>query len=845
MSVCVRFKEVVCRFNPVIYKQKISNLLQMKVLKFGGSSVATPQRIQSVIEIIRPCLDSNVAVVFSAFGGVTDTLIQISSFALAGNNAYKEKLAEIETRHLDAVRELVSVQKQSSILAHVKIKMNELEDVLHGVYLVKERTPRTLDYIMSFGERLSAYIIAEAMKDNGIKAAYLDARTVIRTDDNFGQARVDFETTNRNIAEHFGKQQAVQIITGFIGSAESGETTTLGRSGSDYTAAIFAAALGAEALEIWTDVDGMMTADPRLVKKSFTVPQMSYEEAMELSHFGAKVIFPATMQPAMVNRIPIWIKNTFNPSFRGTVIHADSANGKLIKGISSMNGISLLNVQGSGLLGVVGVSMRLFATLARERINVILISQASSEHSICLAVESAFAKAAKAAVEKEFQHEIRGEEIDEVQVQSGLSIVAVVGDGMKHSPGTSGRMFAALGKNGINVVAIAQGSSERNISAVVRQDDIAKALNALHEAFFLSDRKLLNLFLVGTGLIGSSLLQMIGEQFQKLASENLLEVNVAGIANSRKMLFHEDGLKMNVAIGEMKTTGESMSMDSYVARMLALNLPNSIFVDCTSSEEVTNHYEEILNANISIVTPNKKGNSGSLGKYRALRAAALSRGVKFLFETNVGAGLPVINTLNDLLLSGDKVISIEGVLSGTLNYIFSTYSEGKKFSDVVKDAKSRGYTEPDPRDDLSGMDVARKILILSREAGLPLELTDIKIQNLVPADCGGDISVDEFFRRLEKHDDHYQKLLAEASAKGEKLRYKAVLSDGSVKVQLGSVDNQHPFYSLSGSDNIILLTTERYHERPMVIRGPGAGAAVTAAGVFADIIRIGHYAKKT
>lgn len=815
----------------------------MKVLKFGGSSVSTPHRIKSVIEILKPYLQEEVAVVFSAFGGVTDTLIQISTLALQGSGAYKQQLEELEKRHLDAVRELISVQKQGSILAQVKIKINELEDVLHGVYLVKERTPRTLDYIMSFGERLSAYIIAEAMKDQKISAEYLDARTLIRTDDQFGQAKVDFAVTSKLIVDHFRHHQDVQVITGFIATAETGETTTLGRSGSDYTAAIFAGALNASDLEIWTDVDGMMTADPRLVKKSFTVPQMSYEEAMELSHFGAKVIFPATMQPAMVNRIPIWIKNTFNPSFKGTVIHAESANGKLIKGISSMNGISLLNVQGSGLLGVVGVSMRLFATLAREKINVILISQASSEHSICIAIDSKNARQARIAIEKEFQHEIRSEEIDEVQVQNDLSIVAVVGDGMKHSPGTSGRMFAALGKNGINVVAIAQGSSERNISAVVGQPDVAKALNALHEAFFLSDRKVLNIYIVGTGLIGSTLLKMIDEQFSKLAKENLLEVNVVGIANSRKMLFDEDGLSVTGAIENMKKNGEPMSMRAFVARMTHLNLSNSIFVDCTSSEEVTEFYEEILLSSISIVTPNKKGNSGPFEKYQRLRATAFSRGAKFLFETNVGAGLPVINTLNDLLLSGDKVISVEAVLSGTLNFIFSNYSREKKFSDVVREAKEKGYTEPDPRDDLSGTDVARKILILSREAGLPLELRDIRVHNLVPEDCRGDMSVEEFFKRLEKHDITYEKLLKEAEVKGEKLRYKAILRDGKVSVELGSVDAGHPFYSLSGSDNIILLTTERYQERPMVIRGPGAGATVTAAGVFADVIRIGHYTK--
>ncbi|HEY3406100.1 MAG TPA: bifunctional aspartate kinase/homoserine dehydrogenase I [Ohtaekwangia sp.] len=815
----------------------------MKILKFGGSSVATPARIQSVIEIVKPYLSGEVAVVFSAFGGVTDQLIQISKLALESNLEYKTRLAEVEKRHLDAVRELIAVQKQSGILAQVKFMMNELEDVLHGVYLVKERTPRTLDYTMSFGERLSAYIISEAFKDRGLAAEFLDARKVIRTDSNFGYAKVDFEVTNKQIIDYFKHHGDLQIITGFVATSETGETTTLGRSGSDYTAAIFAGALHASDLEIWTDVDGMMTADPRLVKKAFTVPQMSYEEAMELSHFGAKVIFPATMQPAMVNHIPIWIKNTFNPTFEGTVIHAESKNGKMIKGISSMNGTSLLSVQGSGLLGVVGASMRLFGTLAREKINVILISQASSEHSICFAVENQFAKQAKSAIEKEFQFEIRSEEIDEVGVESDLAIVAVVGDGMKHSPGTSGRMFSALGKNGVNVMAIAQGSSERNISAVVRQSDSAKALNALHEAFFLSDRKLLNVFLVGTGLIGNSLINMIQEQFDKLAKENLLEINVVAVANSKKMSFREEGLLLKSCIEDMKQSGEAMSMYGFVDHMIKLNLPNSIFVDCTSSEEVTSFYEAILTANISIVTPNKKANSGPMEKYSDLKKTAFKRGVKFLYETNVGAGLPVINTLNDLLLSGDKVISIEGVLSGTLNFIFSSFHGDKKFSEIVKEAKAKGYTEPDPRDDLSGMDVARKILILSRETGIPFELSDVEVENLVPKDCQGDTSVDQFFTDLAKHDAAFEKLRAEAAAKKEKLRYMAVLNEGKVKVGLGSVNDQHPFYSLSGSDNIILLTTERYHDRPMVIRGPGAGAAVTAAGVFADVIRIGHYAK--
>lgn len=811
----------------------------MKIIKFGGSSVATPERIRSVINIISPYAQRDVAIVFSAFGGVTDVLIHLSTLALEGNAEYKKKLEELETRHLDAVRSLISVTNQSGILAKVKIQINELEDVLHGVYLVKERTLRTLDYIMSFGERLSAYILAEAMKDAGMAVEYLDARKVIRTDNQFGYAKVDFEVTNKLIADHFKHHDALQIITGFIATSDSGETTTLGRSGSDYTAAIFAGALKVSSLEIWTDVDGMMTADPRMVKKAFTIPTMSYEEAMELSHFGAKVIFPSTLLPAMAHNIPIWVKNTFHPEVEGTLISSESTNGKLIKGISSMNGISLLNIQGSGMLGVVGVSMRLFSTLAQEKINVILISQASSEHSICIAIESSSAGKAKTALKKEFQHEIRSELIDDVHVTENLSIVATVGDGMKHHPGTSGRMFSALGKNGINIVAIAQGSSERNISVVIQEMDVAKALNVLHDAFFLSDRKTVNVFLAGTGLIGKALLNQVNEQFKKLYEENKLEIHITGMANSKKMIFNEEGLSFVNAVEHLNDKGDPMNLKAYFQKMTSLNLPSSIFVDCTSSEDVAGIYEDILDSNIAIVTPNKKANSGSLKAYQQLKKTSRQRGVRFLYETNVGAGLPVINTLNDLLLSGDKVIRIEAVLSGTLNFIFSSFTGEKPFSEIVKEAKEKGYTEPDPRDDLSGTDVARKILILSRECGLGLELADIPIQNLVPADCQGEMTTSEFLTRLKKHDAAFEVLRAQAESKKEKLRYQAVLENGKVNVELKPVNSAHPFYSLSGSDNIILLTTERYHERPMVIRGPGAGAEVTAAGVFADIIRIG------
>lgn len=817
----------------------------MKVLKFGGSSVANPERIKSVIEIVKPYLGKGElnALVVSAFGGITDLLIQASTAALSGKDEYNTHLAKIDQRHLDAVRGLITMQRQSSILAQVKVMINELEDVLHGIFLVRERTPRTLDFIMSFGERLSAYIISEAFRDRGIEADFLDARKVVRTDAHFGGAKVDFTATDRLIQGHFGNTKALQVITGFIGSSETGETTTLGRSGSDYTAAIFAAALNADSLEIWTDVDGMMTADPRKVRKAFTVPEMTYSEAMELSHFGAKVIFPATMQPVMSKGMPIWIKNTFNPSFPGTCIHG-KANGKelAIKGISSMAGVSLLSVEGSGLLGVVGTSKRLFGVLASEKINVILISQASSEHSICLAIEGRHAARAKMVIEQEFQYEIRGGEMDEVYAEDGLSIIAIVGEGMKHNPGTSGRMFNSLGKSGINIHAIAQGSSELNISAVIREEDTSKALNVLHEAFFLSDRKVLNLFLAGTGLIGNTLLKMIGNQRDHLSEANAIEINLVGVSNSRKMLFDEHGIDPPKGLDRLLSEGTPLDPRAFLDTIKSLNLSNSIFVDCTSSELVADYYLELLNSNISIVTPNKKANSGDYARYGLLRQAAQKRGVKFLYETNVGAGLPVINTLNDLLLSGDKVIKIEAVLSGTLNYIFSSFALGKSFSHIVGEARSKGYTEPDPRDDLNGRDVGRKILILAREAGVKLDIDQVKIEDLVPKDLQKVKSVEEFMTQLPKFDSHFEKLRADAATRSEKLRYMAVLDDNGVRTELAGVNSQHPFFSLAGSDNIILITTERYNERPMVIRGPGAGAEVTAAGVFADVIRIANYA---
>ncbi|WP_144605481.1 bifunctional aspartate kinase/homoserine dehydrogenase I [Algoriphagus algorifonticola] len=815
----------------------------MKIIKFGGSSVATPETIQKVFSIIQEKnKQQDVAVVFSAFGGVTESLLTIARLAREGDQVYRDLLQTLEEKHLDMVRQLIAVQNQSTVMTYVKVRFNELEDLFHGIYLIKENSDRTLDYVASFGERLSTFILTEALAAKGIKTQFLDAREVIRTNDRFGQARVDFEVTNHLIKEYFLKHDGIKIITGFIASTVKGETTTLGRSGSDYTAAIFAAALDAEDLEIWTDVSGVLTSDPKLVYTAFSIPQLSYNEAMELSHFGAKVIFPATMQPAMKKNIPIYIKNTFEPSNKGTLINGEVTQGGLIKGISSMSSISIVNVQGASLLdGITG--SRVFKALAEAKVNIVLISQASSEHSICLAIKTAEAYLAKEVVEREFYYEIKSGEMDEVTLMHGFSTVAVVGENMKQNPGASGRMFRALGRNNINVAAIAQGSSELNISAVIPQADLQKALNALHEAFFLSENKVLHVFLVGVGLIGKALIKMIATQQEKLKGDNELDIQIHGMANSRYMAFHEDGFDLKNP-HELSDQDQNMDLDEFIRTMEEMNFSNSVFVDCTASQSVADAYARVLGAKVAIVTPNKKANSSSMEQYKELKKLAKKRGVKFLYETNVAAGLPVINTLQDLMLSGDRVIRIEAVLSGSMNFIFSELEKGDPFSQVVRIAKDKGYTEPDPRDDLSGMDVARKILILGREAEQTLEFEDITIQSMVPEDCREAATVEEFFQKLQAHDSEFEKLLKEAESKGEKLRFMATLENGKAKVGLNSLPNAHPFSSLSGSDNMILLTTERYLDRPMIIRGPGAGADVTAAGVFADVIRIGNYTRE-
>lgn len=816
---------------------------KLNILKFGGSSVGTPERIEKVISLVKKAREKTaVAVVVSAFGGATDKLIEMSAKAAEGEHDYKQLFREFEERHLSAVHALIPIKSQAPVLANVKMMLNELEDILHGTYLVGEYTERTLDFIMSFGERLSAFIIAEAFKVRGVDAEYCDARDLVKTDNRYGEAGVLQDETYRNIRTYFLNRSALQVITGFIGSTLKGETTTLGRGGSDYTAALFAAALNASEIQIWTDVDGFMTADPRKVKDAFPIPQMSYREALEMSNSGAKVLYPPTVQPAMLQNIPIRILNTFNPDFEGTLITSKAPSRKVsVCGISSLDDVAMIRIEGSGLVRSIGTAKRVFSALANENINVIFISQASSEHSICFAIAPKDAERAKAAVEKEFILEINAGKIYPIEIEKNLSIVAVVGENMKHRTGVAGWFFQTLGKNGINVVAIAQGSSEINISVVIERNNEEKALNALHEVFFLSKRKTLHLFLVGTGLIGGTFLKQLDEHAKVLREQQSLEIKVVALARSKKMLFNPNGIDLKNWKVALEEQGEPKDMKEFVRRMKALNLSGSVFIDCTAADEIVGYYEEILSSSISVVTPNKRANSGKYEDYKRLKQAAIEHDVKYLYETNVGAGLPVINTLNDLLSSGDKILKIEAVLSGSISYIFNNFKGDRRFSDVVREAREKGYTEPDPRDDLSGLDVARKILILARETGLSLELSDVQLESFMPEACMKAETVEEFFVELEKANPLFEERKRQAERRNAVLRFIASLENGVASVKLTEVNAEHPFYNLSGSDNIISYTTERYYERPLVVKGAGAGAEVTAAGVFANVIWISNY----
>ncbi len=816
----------------------------MKVLKFGGSSIADPERIGKVLEILKTYYSrgEQFTVVFSAFGGITDSLIEMGEMAARGDEGYLDRFDVFSHRHLVAAQALLKPDILEQALPELENNHEVLKNLLYGIFLVREASKRSMDYVLSFGERNAAYLISFALRQEGINARYLDARRIIKTDKTFGSAEVDYRSTYKRIQEHYSENPEIQVVTGFIASAKGGLTTTLGRGGSDFTASLLAAGLDAELIEIWTDVDGVLTADPRKVRKAFTIPVMTYHEAMEMSHFGAKVIYPPTLQPAMSKKIPLRIKNTFNPDYAGTYI-SDSGDpdGHAVKGISSVNSIALLTMQGTGMVGVPGTAARLFGALADAQINIILITQGSSENSISFAINPLHAPRAKAKVEKAFEHEINLNLVEPIRVEENLSVIAAIGENMRYRPGISGRLFQALGKNGINAVAIAQGSSERNISVVISGEDESKALNALHEAFFLSDTKELHLFIVGVGLIGGTLINQIMGQAQYLKENRQLEVKVIGLANSRKMLFNPAGIDLEHWKEKLDGSEEDMNPADFIARMKTLNLPNTIFVDNTADEGISDYYESILDASISISTPNKIATSSAYLKYQRLKTIAIRRGVQFMYETNVGAGLPVISTINDLVISGDRMLQIEGVLSGSLSFIFNNFGPEKPFSEVVREARRLGYTEPDPRVDLNGVDVRRKLIILARETGLPLEINDVEVERILPEDCQNAESIDTFFEALTAADDKFEALRRQAEDKGEVLRFVALLQKDKARIGLERVGPDHPFYQLSGSDNMIVFTTERYKERPLVVRGPGAGAEVTAAGVFSEIIKIGSF----
>ncbi len=830
----------------------------MRMLKFGGSSVGTPERISSVIDILSEYRQKKIrfAVVSSAFQGVTDSLISISKKAVNRDYTYRKDFVHLKELHFRAVDFLISDKNRDELRLKVNLLLNELEEILHGIFLVKELTLRTLDFVMSFGERLSCTIIAGAMNERGIESEFLDSRTIIKTDDNFGSARVNFEATDKNIAEHFAKHKKIQVVTGFVGSTDKNETTTLGRGGSDYSASILGAALNAEEIEIWTDVNGILTADPRKVGNSYSLNAVTYEEAMEMSHFGAKVIHPPTMKPALIKKIPIRIKNTFNPSFAGTIIAGGEPESTFsVKGISSIDDITLLRITGSGMVGVVGIASRIFGALAKASINVILITQASSEHSVCFAVLPQHGKQSKKLIEEEFKWEIRDRMIDEVIVERELSIIAVVGENMRHTPGISGKVFRALGKNGINIVAIAQGSSELNISLVIPKPDLKKALNVLHNSLFLSKRKILNLFLVGPGLVGGALLRLLVDRNVYVSARPAhmaakrggmpdkfhTNIKVAGLLNRRKMFFNEKGIELKnweLLLGSSK---ENADLEKFIEQMKEMNLPNSILVDCTANDSVVKHYLEVLNSSISIVTPNKIANTQSYDKYLLLKEAASKKNVQFRYGTNVGSALPVISTLKDIVDNGDEIVKIEGIFSGTLSFIFNTLKEKDSFSEVVKLAKERGYTEPDPRDDLSGLDMARKLLILIREAGIPFELRDIEIEKLISPESGKAKSIESFFEKLKKDDERIIQRKKKAVEKNCVLSYIARYENGKAKLAIEEIDKNHPFSNLTNSENIVAFTTKNYWRNPLIIRGQGAGADFTATGILSDILRISNY----
>ncbi len=808
----------------------------MKVMKFGGTSVGSVNSILNVKQIVE-AQSEPVIVVVSALGGITDKLINTSKMAVEGDIEYEKEFREIVARHIDMVKTVIpEKEKQEKLLQVVGALLNELKDIYQGLYLIKDLSPKTSATIVSYGERISSQIVATLI--NG--AQWYDARTFIKTEKKHSKHILDSELTNKLVRDTFDPMPQVALVPGFISTDKfSGEVTNLGRGGSDYTAAIIAAALDADILEIWTDVDGFMTADPRVISSAYTINELSYVEAMELCNFGAKVVYPPTIYPVCHKNIPILIKNTFKPDAPGTVIKQNTDPGtKAIKGISSINNTSLINVTGLGMVGVIGVNYRIFRTLAENGISVFLVSQASSENSTSIGVREEDAELARKVLNIEFTKEIEMGEMSPMSIENGVATVAIVGEGMRNTPGIAGKLFGTLGRNGINVIVCAQGSSETNISFVVEARLLRKTLNVIHDSFFLSEYQVLNLFICGVGTVGGSLIEQIRLQREKLMQERGLKLNVVGIANGHRAMFNRDGFELG-SYKERLAQSAPSNIERLRNEVIGMNIFNSVFVDCTASADVASLYKDFLQHNISVVAANKVAASSKFEDYKELKQTARKRQVKFLFETNVGAGLPIINTINDLINSGDKILKIEAVLSGTLNYIFNKISAEVPFSETIHLAKKEGYSEPDPRIDLSGKDVIRKLVILAREAGYELEQEDVEAHLFIPNEFF-EGSLDEFWEKLPSLDADFEVRRQALELANKRWRFVARLDEGKASVSLCEVNNKHPFYDLEGSNNIILLTTERYKEYPMMIQGYGAGASVTAAGVFADIMSIAN-----
>ncbi|QCW99411.1 bifunctional aspartate kinase/homoserine dehydrogenase I [Aggregatimonas sangjinii] len=814
----------------------------MQVLKFGGTSVANSKNISLVKDIVGQLKKGKTVVVVSALGGVTDLLIESASLASKQLDAYASILKKIEDRHIKTIKELIPIKRQSRVLSRIKSELNTLETLLEGAFLIGEITPKLSDKIVSFGELLSSFIISEYFISDGMNAVYKDSRELIITNEVYGKAAVDFSKTDSNCRAFFKKvPESTIVLGGFIASSENGNATTLGRGGSDYSSAIIAAAVQATELQIWTDVSGMFTANPKLVKQARAIPHISYEEAMELSHFGAKVLYSPTIQPVLAKDINIVIKNTFEPEAEGTLItKTQNEKGKSVRGISHIENIALLSLEGPGMVGIPGISKRFFEVLSQAEISVVLITQASSEHSICVGISDADIEKAVAVVNAAFEYEIERGKIQPVISEKNLAIIALVGDNMKSHQGLSGKMFSTLGRNNVNIRVIAQGASERNISAVIDKSDVKKALNALHEEFFEENIKQLNLFVMGVGNVGSKFLKQVHQQKKYLKDNLKLNIRIIGMSNSRKMIFDESGIPLKYW-EEQLNNGEKANREKFMSRVKELNYRNSIFVDNTASSEVSETYNTYLRNSISVVTCNKIACSSAFENYSELKQLARKYNAPFLFETNVGAGLPIIDTLKHLIVSGDKVLKIQAVLSGSLNFVFNNFNDQTTFHDVVKQAQEEGYTEPDPKIDLSGVDVMRKILILARESGNELEIEDIANNSFLPKESLATKNNTEFFASLKKNEAAFQKLYKTAAEANSKLKYVAQFENGKASVGLQQIPKGHDFYNLEGSDNIVLFYTERYPNQPMIIKGAGAGADVTASGIFADIIRIGNF----